>query len=106
MERIDWKTYYKQRYVGFPQPVGVVFGEDNREKVEDAGVSPYNAILRLMLETEGTKARGTGFMIGQGLMLTAAHVMYDYKKDKPYSPGGGRRRKLISGLQVYYGSPL
>ncbi len=82
MERIDLGTYYELPFIEAVQCIGEIFGDDAREKAADITASPYNAIVRLQIETDGIMARGTGFMIGQGMMLTAAHVMYDYDKKK------------------------
>ena len=64
--------------------VGSVFGPDNRKKVVDTTVPPYHAIVRLLINDKKGTYRGTGFMIGKDIMLTAGHNLYDFQ-DKLYA---------------------
>lgn len=58
-------------------PLGIIDG-DNRQHIADEDVSqePYNSICLLKLLENGIPKRGTGFLIGPNVMLTAAHNVY------------------------------
>lgn len=55
-----------------------IIGTDDRVKVTDTTVSPYNAVANLTLRySNGTVRYGTGFLIGPNTIATAGHVVYD-----------------------------
>ena len=79
-------------------PLGII-GSDNRQHIADELVSeePYNSICLLKLLKNGaTPRRGTGFLIGPNIMLTAAHNMcMDRTNDNVNNP------EFMDGIEVH-----
>lgn len=62
---------------------GQVIGTDTRTEVVDTTVAPYKSIVLLIMKYGNTLYRGTGFMIKDNVVLTAAHNLYDLSLEKP-----------------------
>ena len=60
-----------------------IIGDDNRTPVQDVEQYPYSAICYLHLYFENGEYRGTGFLVGPNLLLTAAHVLRDGETGNP-----------------------
>ena len=86
MPKIDMEEYLKlpfRQTNNMTQKLGAVIGgSDNRTKVTDIAAEPYNAIVRLLMNVNGVEYRGTGFMVGSDVMLTAGHNIYDHETNK------------------------
>ncbi len=55
-----------------------IIGVDNRELVTDTSSMPYSAIVQIIAYfPDGNSFLGSGFLIGENDVLTAAHVLYD-----------------------------
>lgn len=60
------------------QPPKNIIGEDNRIEVTDVNAFPYSAVVHLEIEyQDGTQAKGTGAFVGETLILTAGHIVYE-----------------------------
>lgn len=100
--RLEPSIAYKSDASG-KMAVGKIFGDDNRERVENVRELPYSAIWRLLIMVDGEAYRGTGYMIKPGIMLTAGHNIYDCdaKKysDEVYAIGrDGMRHRLYDAF--------
>ncbi len=61
-----------------PLQPNVIIGTDDRTRVTSVNNDPYKRIALLIIKwSDGSKSRGTGFMISDYHMLTAAHNLYD-----------------------------
>ena len=60
--------------------VEAVIGIDTRTEVIDVDSEPYKSVVLLIMKYGDEKYRGTGFMIKDDIVLTAAHNIYDRKK--------------------------
>lgn len=83
--------------------------EDTRKQITDTSKYPYRAIVYLlMLFPDGTSLRGTGIMIAEDTVLTAAHCTYDSRYGgwaktiavTPNSNGSLDRNSQISGVKA------
>lgn len=55
-----------------------IIGKDNRDPVDDVRETPYSAIVFLLVTYyDGTMSSGTGFVINDNYLATAAHVVYN-----------------------------
>lgn len=84
MNYIDIKEYNQLPLCHTSDSVSAVFGNDDRIPVSDDTILPYSAVIRLLIIENGIRYRGTGFMIGPNIMLTAAHNVYNHKKSKNF----------------------
>ena len=60
--------------------VEAVIGTDTRTAVLDLNAEPYKSVVLLIMKYGDKTYRGTGFMIKDDVVLTAAHNIYDRKK--------------------------
>ncbi len=63
----------------------IIFGQDNRTRVADTTQFPWSAIGQVVCDYGFALAIGTGAMIGDKTVLTAAHVIYDQSLGWPIS---------------------
>lgn len=63
--------------------VGAVIGTDTRTRVVHTDTAPYKSIVLLLMKFGDKMYRGTGFMIKDNVVLTAAHNIYDQQEEKP-----------------------
>jgi V8-like Glu-specific endopeptidase len=63
----------------------IIFGQDNRTRVTDTTQFPWSAIGQVVCDYGFELAIGTGAMIGNKTVLTAAHVIYDQQLGWPIS---------------------
>lgn len=59
-----------------------VIGSDTRTEVVDKRIPPYNSIVLLIMKYNNKLYRGTGFLIKDNIVLTAAHNIYDLNLKK------------------------
>jgi V8-like Glu-specific endopeptidase len=69
---------------GYPGQT-IIFGQDNRTRVADTTQFPWSAIGQVVCDYGFELAIGTGAMIGNKTVLTAAHVIYDQSLGWPIS---------------------
>lgn len=62
---------------------GQVIGTDTRTEVVDENMPPYKAIVLLIMKYGNELYRGTGFLIKDNVVLTAAHNVYDLTLKQP-----------------------
>lgn len=62
---------------------GKVIGTDTRTEVVDTTTAPYKSIVLLIMKYGNDLYRGTGFLIKDNVVLTAAHNLYDLSLEKP-----------------------
>ncbi|MCM1398327.1 MAG: trypsin-like peptidase domain-containing protein [Clostridium sp.] len=84
-----------------------VIGTDTRTEVADKSVAPYKSIVLLIMKYGNDLYRGTGFLIKDNMVLTAAHNLYSLDLEKPadevYIIGAPRDTahiKTYTGLKV------
>lgn len=94
--KLNIEEYNRLPIRGSKENLGKVFGEDTRIEVLDINTAPYQAIVRLLIKDQGVAYRGTGFMIYNGVMLTAGHNIYDFET-KRYSD----EIQVINGSTVH-----
>lgn len=58
-------------------PKTLIFEDDDRTPVADTTVYPWSAVGRVLAHYPTTTHAGTGTLIGNNIILTAAHVVYD-----------------------------
>lgn len=63
--------------------VGQVIGADTRTRVGDVTAAPYKSIVLLIMKYGNDLYRGTGFLIKDNVVLTAAHNVYSLDLGKP-----------------------
>ena len=81
-ERIACNTGYFRGIVGRDPTTKVPL--DDRKKVQDISIAPYNLMVRFFADTTGpTVFVGSGAVIGRRHILTAAHVVWDLVTDQP-----------------------
>lgn len=69
-----------------PAPVAsIIFGKDTRTRVADTTRFPWSAIGLVICDYGRVLHLGTGVMIGQKTVMTAAHVIYDQDLGWPSS---------------------
>lgn len=64
-------------YLRLPPRASVIFGTDQRTRVQDTTVFPWSAVGQVQAIYANEILEGTGAMIGNHTVLTAAHVVYD-----------------------------
>lgn len=72
-----------ERKMGRTGRFGQVIGADTRTAVADKSMEPYQSIVLLIMKYGNDLYRGTGFMIKDNVVLTAAHNLYDLSLGKP-----------------------
>jgi len=81
-----------------PKPENVI-GADNRVRVNDTAMTPWRCICHLEVQYDrGPVSAGTGFFVGEDLIVTAAHVLVDrsyYGWEKP--PRRATRVRVVPG---------
>lgn len=60
-----------------PNHVEIIFPPDDRTQVTNTTVYPYSSIGELDMEFDGEPFGGTGVLIDDSIVLTAAHNLYD-----------------------------
>ncbi len=65
------------------EDVSAVIGTDTRVRVSDTAVAPYKSIVLLIMKYGDAWYRGTGFMVKDNVVLTAAHNLYSQEKECP-----------------------
>ena len=63
-----------------PQKPGTkaIIGDDGRVQAPSVDVFPFSAVVQLKIEfQDGTTSAGTGAFVGDNLILTAGHIVYD-----------------------------
>ena len=60
-----------------------VVGTDNRQKITNTSQYPYSAIAYMVIKCEcGCEKTGSGFLVGQNTVFTAAHCVVCYEHGK------------------------
>ncbi|MCM1083236.1 MAG: trypsin-like peptidase domain-containing protein [Clostridium sp.] len=84
-----------------------VIGTDTRTEVADKSVAPYKSIVLLIMKYGNDLYRGTGFLIKDNVVLTAAHNLYSLDLEKPADevyiigePRDTAHIKTYTGLKV------
>ena len=76
-----------------------VIGADNRVRVNDTAMTPWRCICHLEVQYDrGPVGAGTGFFVGEDLIVTAAHVLVDrsyYGWEEP--PRRATRVRVVPG---------
>ena len=74
---IDFAEEYAETYS--------IIGDDAREKVTNVTSVPYSGIALLVVtDNNGVTKKGTGFVIGDKYLATAAHVVYQARSVEAY----------------------
>lgn len=68
-----------------PPGMTIIFGKDNRTRVSDTTVFPFSAIGHVVCDYGYALGMGTGVLIGNKTVLTAAHMLYDASMGWPNS---------------------
>lgn len=56
-----------------------IIEEDDRTEITDTSVTPYSGIALVMTTwSDGTAGIGTGWFVSENVLVTAAHVVYEY----------------------------
>lgn len=84
-----------------------VIGEDNRQVIENTTAHPYFGIAYLSVAfTNGNTYRGTGYMVGKNVMLTAGHVLAEpsgrAETITAYFGRNGNNFPLTATAKTYY----
>jgi glutamyl endopeptidase len=75
-----------------------VIGVDNRVVVSNTSMTPWRCICHLEVEYErGPVGFGTGFLISEHAVVTAAHVLMDRSSDGWNRPRKARRVRVVPG---------
>jgi V8-like Glu-specific endopeptidase len=75
-----------------------VIGVDNRVVVSDTSMTPWRCICHLEVEYErGPVGFGTGFLVSEHAVITAAHVLVDRSRDGWANPRHARRVRVVPG---------
>ena len=75
-----------------------VIGVDNRVVVSDTSNTPWRCICHLEVEYErGPVGFGTGFLVSEHAVITAAHVLVDRNTDGWKNPRRARRVRVVPG---------
>lgn len=75
-----------------------VIGVDNRVVVSNTSMTPWRCICHLEVEYErGPVGFGTGFLVSEHAVITAAHVLVDRSTDGWNRPRKARRVRVVPG---------
>lgn len=93
--------------VGESDMLEQIIGTDTRTVVADKTISPYKSVVLLIMRYGDVRYRGTGFLIKDNMVLTAAHNIYDLGLEKPAdevyiigAPMDAAHTKTYTGLKV------